>query len=280
VSVTPSAIDSAPFDSVADRYDETFTTSKIGTAQRASVWNHLEKTFCRGDRVVEIGCGTGVDACFLADRGVSVVACDSSPRMISVAMHRVSARNLEGLVSPHVVSAEDIATLSTEDFAGAFSNFGALNCVEDLRGFASNLASLLPTGATALVCLLGSSCLWEITWYLLHGNPRKAFRRLRRGGITARLSDGVFVRVYYPTVSSLERTFAPWFSLRSIRGIGISVPPSYLEQLAYRYPRLFALQKRADPILGKVPGLRGLADHILLKFERTHTPSEHPAAKQ
>jgi ubiquinone/menaquinone biosynthesis C-methylase UbiE len=59
----------APFDAVAARYDETFTFSRIGQAQRAAVWRELAKTFQAGDRTLEIGCGTGVDACFLAEIG-------------------------------------------------------------------------------------------------------------------------------------------------------------------------------------------------------------------
>ena len=49
----------APFDAIAERYDETFTRSKIGRAQRASVWKELERVFRPGDRVLEIGCGNG-----------------------------------------------------------------------------------------------------------------------------------------------------------------------------------------------------------------------------
>ena len=47
---------SAPFDAVAATYDETFTSSRIGLAQRAAVWNELAKAFCPGGRIVEIGC--------------------------------------------------------------------------------------------------------------------------------------------------------------------------------------------------------------------------------
>ena len=75
-----------------ERYDETFTASKIGRAQRASVWKELGRAFRSGDRVLEIGCGTGVDACFLGDRGVSVIACDSSPQMVAVTTRRVKER--------------------------------------------------------------------------------------------------------------------------------------------------------------------------------------------
>src|SRR5579863_1932910 len=102
MAVAPAQIYTAPFDAIAERYDETFTTSKIGKAQRSSVWKELEKAFRPGDRVLEIGCGTGVDACFLAERGVTVVACDSSPRMIAVTSHRVKESEKNSLVRPHL----------------------------------------------------------------------------------------------------------------------------------------------------------------------------------
>ncbi len=267
--IVPSQISAAPFDAIAERYDETFTTSQVGQAQRASVWRELEKAFRRGDRVLEIGCGTGVDACFLADHEVTVVACDSSPRMIGVATRRVTEGGKLDLVHPRLLAAEDIAGLQNSgSFDGAFSNFGVLNCVADLQQFARDLAILLKPGATALLCWMGPCCLWEIAWYLAQGKPGKALRRFCRGGVIARLAEGATVRVRYPSVRSLARTFAPEFRLVSIKGIGVSVPPSYLEPWANRFPRLFELSMQADLLLGRCPGIRVLADHILLEFRR------------
>jgi SAM-dependent methyltransferase len=260
----------APFDAVADHYDDLFTASRIGEAQRASVWAELKKTFRSGDRVVEIGCGTGVDACFLGSCGVQVVACDNSRRMLAVATRRVRETGNSELVLLHLLGAEEIIELREErPFDGAFSNFGALNCVRDLRRLASDLGQVLHPGASVLFCLMGPYCLWEVIWYLAHGNPRKAFRRFHRDGVDARLADGAVVHVFYPSVRSLARTFAPEFRLKSVKGIGLSVPPSYLEPLVLRFPRAFALQKRIDSFLGECPGIRLLADHILVRFERT-----------
>ena len=275
MSVTQHPVSSAPFDAVALRYDETFTASKIGQAQRTSVWRELAKTFAPGSRILEIGCGTGVDACFLAERGVRVAACDSSAHMIAVAERRIQESGYQRLVEPRLLRAEDIATLPNQElFDGAFSNFGALNCVQDLRQLARDLARLLKPGAIALLCWMGSCCLWETLWYLAHGNGEKAFRRWRGQGVTARIADGIFVRVHYPRVRVLARTFAPEFRLRSFKGIGVAVPPSYLEHWAQRHPHLFELCQRSDACMGRGRGMRALADHVLLRFERERSTVE------
>src|ERR1051326_1679240 len=177
-----------PFDAVAESYDDTFTKSKIGRAQRSAVWRELEKIFFHGDRVLEIGCGTGIDACFLANRGVSVLACDSSPRMVQTAEHRVEQTQNQRLVKTRVVAAERLGSLDdSERYDGAFSNFGALNCVKDTGLLVGELARLVRPGGSALLCWMGPFCVWEMFWYACHGNSAKAFRRLRRQPVSARL---------------------------------------------------------------------------------------------
>lgn len=257
-----------PFDAVAAVYDEKFTSSKIGRAQRGAVWNELAKTFRAGERILEIGCGTGVDACFLAERGVEVVACDSSSQMVEVATRRIREKNLQVFVQPHVLRAEEIASLSGDRFDGAFSNFGALNCVDDLQRFARDLAVLLKPNGNVMLCWMGSFCLWETMWYLARGDGSKAFRRGKRDGVSARITDQDCVRVHYPSVSSLARTFAPEFSLKSIQGIGIMVPPSYLEPWAQKHPRLLSACERLDSLIGDCPGIRVLGDHVLVRLQR------------
>jgi SAM-dependent methyltransferase len=258
----------APFDAVADAYDQGFTYSAIGQAQRGSVWRELSHAFHPGSRVLELGCGTGVDACFLAEQGVEVIACDSSAEMIRVAERRVRDR-AAGSVELRVLAAENISDLAAQGLLdGAFSNFGALNCLENLSRLAADLAHLLRPGAPVLLCFMGPFCAWEILWHLARGEGRKAFRRQRRAGVTARLAPGALIRVHYPTVRSLIRAFAPRFRLICWKGVGLAVPPSYMESWAERSPRILQLAARMDAVLESCPGIRILSDHILLKFER------------
>ncbi len=260
----------SPFDAIAGEYDATFTSSTLGQIQRDPVWNELKKSFHPGDRVVDIGCGTGVDARFLAESGIDVVACDSSAGMLRIAERRLaSLPQVPGWVQLHQLRAEEISNLRyVGPFDGAFSNFGAVNCVENIARLASDLEVLLKPGANLLLCLMGPACAWETFWYLLHGKFAKAFRRFHRAGVEARLGDGAVFYVRYPSVRSIRRAFAPGFSLKSFRGIGVAVPPSYLEAWASRFPGIVKLGANADLFLGRCPGIRVFADHILLRFER------------
>lgn len=259
----------APFDSIAESYDKIFTDSLIGRAQRDAVWQELDRVFHSGQRVLELNCGTGVDAVFLAERGVSVVACDVAPRMIEVARRRVSSAGMGGLVDFRILATEDIAVLAGEGpFDGAFSNFAGLNCVEDLSAVARSLAWLLKPGARVLLCMAGRFVAWEIAWYLAQGNLHKALRRFRRSGAVGRLPNGATVKVYYASVGVVSRVFAPEFHLRKWKGVGLIVPPSYLEPLAQRFAKVLDKLVTADRWLGRFPVLRAMADHVLLEFER------------
>jgi len=256
----------AAFDSLAESYDRVFTDSLIGRAQRNAVWRELDATFLPGQHVLELNCGTGADALYLAERGVRVDAFDVSPAMVSVASRRL----WPGSPLPvrfQVLATEDLEAVNAI-YDGVLSDFGGLNCVQDLREVARQLARLVRPLGHLVLCLASRFCVWETAWWLAHGKPAKALRRLHKGGITAELSPGSFVHVRYPKVGELRRLFAPEFSLISVQGIGLFVPPSYLESQARRLPRLLRLATKLDGQFGSLPGLREVADHVLLKFRR------------
>ena len=259
----------APFDHIAETYDEVFTDSPIGRAQREAVWRELDRIFRPGQCILELNCGTGLDAVHLAGRGVEVLACDAAPHMVEVARRRLHTLGSELPVGLRVLTTEHIAELEGEGpFDGAFSNFGGLNCVRDLGAVARNLGRLLRPGATALLCLLNRSAAWEILWNLAQGRPRRALRRFQRGGTAGRLSEGVTVQVYYPSIREMALKFCPEFKLVSLKGIGVTVPPSYCSSLAHRFPRALRTLAKVDGQVSRWPVLRSIGDHILFEFQR------------
>jgi ubiquinone/menaquinone biosynthesis C-methylase UbiE len=255
------------FDQMAKEYDESFTRSKIGRAQRNAVWNVFTKVFRKGSHLLELNCGTGEDALFLARNGMSITACDGSERMIEVATSRHQNEAFNAPIQFNLLPIERLRELrSSAVFDGAFSNFSGLNCVADLEQTAGDLATLLPPDAPLLICLSTRFCVWEILWYTLHGQFSKAFRRCS-GHATAK-SGELTIEVYYPTVRKLQRLFSPFFVLRSFTGVGVTVPPTYVERWIRNHPRLLNRLRTIDAVISSLPGFRALGDHMLLHFER------------
>jgi SAM-dependent methyltransferase len=255
------------FDRLAAAYDSLFTFSVIGKSQREVVWRRALSVFATGSHILELNCGTGEDALFLANAGITVTACDASLGMIEQARHKMTVESPDARVKFLTLRTEEIDSLPQAlCFDGVFSNFSGLNCVGDLKSVAQQLAERLQPGAPLLLCFSTRYCLWEIVYFLLRGNPHKATRRWK--GLSQVHFGGLEFPVYYPSMAQLRRAFAPQFRLVSTTGIGIAVPPSYVESWIAGHPRLLKLMSAIDETVRTWPGLRTLGDHMLLHLEK------------
>lgn len=266
----------APFEELAPVYDATFSRSTLGRLMREAVWRRLDAAFAPGDRVLEMGCGTGEDALHLARRGVQVLATDASPAMLAATRRKIeSAGGLAGAVELRQLAIEDLSDLApappgaagagalAPPFDGAFSNFGAWNCVADLAGAAEGLAACVRPGGVVALCLMGPLVPWEWAWFLWRGQPARALRRLRPSGARWR---GITVR--YPTIGRLRRLLRPAFRLRRVAAVGALLPPSYAEPWAARHRYLVRHLARWERGIETWPPLPWLADHYLAELVR------------
>ena len=254
----------APFDSLAGDYDRSFTASSIGSRMRGAVWRRMDEVFRPGERVLELNCGTGEDAVHMAARGIRVLATDSSSQMLAMTRAKVERAGLAELVEVERMPIEDLAALRpAEGFDGVLSNFGGLNCVEDLSAVSRSLAALMRPAGRAVICMMGPAVPWEWGWYLVHGEPRKAMRRLARGGARWR---GTTIR--YPSVGQVRRAFAPNFIQRRVSAVGAFVPPTFAEPWAARHPRSLAALDSLERCVEAAWPLPWLADHFLIELER------------
>lgn len=225
----------AAFDSAAATYDADFTHTIIGAWLRARAHDWLGAQFRAGDSVLELGCGTGEDARFLAEHGVHVTATDASLAMLEVAHARLADTPLA--TTAHL----DMINLPAGDlpgpFVGAFASFGPLNVLADHGPLAGWLAARIRPGGLVMLGMMGPLCPWEIGWHALHGDLCIALRRFRRDTVYTP-SSGSPIAIHYPSSRRLVAEWSPWFRRVSVRGLGVFLPPSDLYGLLDKRPRL------------------------------------------
>jgi len=213
----------------------------------------------------------------LRSKLVRVTATDVSTAMLHVTERKACECGVSDLIDtraldlacPPLLTADVV--LSGESvgarYDGALSNFGGLNCVNDLRPLAAFLADVIRPHGTVIVVPMNRWCAWEIVWHLLHAQPRTAFRRLRRDGVEAQIGANR-VQVWYPSIATLQQIFAPQFHPKRVTGLGVCLPPSYFEPVLAKRPALFRRLQRLDQLMRDRWLFSRLADHVILELER------------
>lgn len=264
VENTPRDDTVAPFDALAGDYDRSFTHSALGLTLRRAVWARLEFHFSACRRVLELGCGTGEDAVRLASLGVDVVALDSSAQMLRIAAAKARAAGCTHRIEFLHLAMEDIATLPAQRlFDGVFSNFGALNCACDLTAVANELARRLPPGAPLLWTPMGRHVPWEWLWYLVRGNPCKAFRRYALSNTRWR---GLTLR--YPTPAEIRNILRPHFEITRTSPLGFALPPTFATAWLDRSPRILHSLSQWETFAQRCSWTANWADHYMVEAKR------------
>lgn len=143
----------APYDRIAEGYDDRWTPHVREPQHRLTADLRLR----RGERVLDLGCGTGVDTLEMLEQ-VSpgeVLAVDSSPAMLRTAVSRAKARSLS--LTPLCSPAEEVIERMTPSSLDVIS---IRFCLAYLpwRSTLSKLGSLLRTGGrVGLLTNLASS---------------------------------------------------------------------------------------------------------------------------
>lgn len=255
------------FDTVAAEYDGPTGNNVLIQRMRHQLWRTVEQTFPPGARLLDLGCGTGLDAVHFAQRGYQIRAVDSSPGMVARTQERVLHEGVDGAVTATVLDMHDLQSLAGERFDGIYSDLGALNCTFDLPAVARSCAALLQPHGRLVASVIGRWCPWEIAYYTLRGQFRRAWLRTAREMVPVGMQQQV-VWTRYLTPGEMYRPFAADFARTQYRSLGLFLPPPYLIGLHTRLAWLSRLLGRLDDRLGTLPVARDLGDHFLMVVTR------------
>ncbi len=256
------------FDSVAADYDGPRGNNELIQDMRAEMWRWLEATFSPGSHLLDLGCGTGLDAAHLARLGYRVAATDWSPLMVQRTGERAAAQQVSDRVRAINLGAHELQRLPEADtFDGAYSNLGPLNCVPDLGDVSRECARLLKPGGALVFTVIGRFCPWELVHYLRRGRWTRAKVRFARQVVPVGMNNHTIWTRYY-TPSEFYRAFRKNFTLEHYRGLCVFAPPPYLTWVRDRYPRLHEWLWRIDRHVSTWPLIRALGDHFLIVMRK------------
>ncbi len=256
------------FDGVASTYDRSNTECRILCEMRARVLSTVARYVAPGSALLDLGCGPGADAEEMARRGHTITAIDWSPAMAREAAVRARSAGLADRVTARHLGVHEIDRLAPSIFDGAWSNFGPLNCLPDLRSAAALIADRLRPGGVLVASVIGRLCPWEIARFASRGDWSRLGVRFARGFVPVPL-DGRTVWTRYYTPRAFSRIFeASGFARVEVRALGLCVPPPYAQAFADRHPALISRLFAIDDRIGGWPILRNVGDHFLIVLRK------------
>ncbi|MEK7276389.1 MAG: methyltransferase domain-containing protein [Chloroflexota bacterium] len=266
------------FDSVAADYDGPSGNNALIQRMRARAMAAVTANVPVGSSLIDLGCGTGLDAEYLGRMGYHVTATDWSPQMVERTRERIESAGLGARVEVLHLGIHELDGLPAGSFDGAYSDLGPLNCIPNLGAAATMIARLLKPHGELIASVIGRACPWEMALFAMKGDWARAGARFAKQMTTVPLNDGVVWTRYY-SPREFETIFAAaGFERLSLRSLGLFVPPPYMIAFAERHPKMIgALQELEDRVGNKIL-LREWGDHFLMAMNLSET-SEVPAPR-
>lgn len=232
---------------------------------RRQIHAHCLRHFKQEDHLLELNCGTGIDAVFFATHGMHVHATDISKGMLSELQKKISERKLEDRITTQHCSFTELKNVEKQNFDGIFSDFGGLNCVQDIESVIHSLKLLLKPGGIVTLVIMPPVCPWEIM-LAFKGNFKTAFRRFKSNGAASHLEGQTFMSYYFKP-SRIISAFGKDYELKELQGLGSIVPPPYLEKFLKKKPGLFNRLKKFDEKFSHTFPFNRWADHFILTMK-------------
>lgn len=261
------------FSAIAPEFESSLENSTTASF-REELYRIISTVIRPGDSVLDVNCGTGIDALALAARGFRVTGVDISPGMLREAGKKAASRpelGLEFLES----SFDDLSAVAGRTFDLVMSNFGGLNCTATPWEAIERMAAVTKPDGYVLAVIMPRTSIWEIVAGLVRFNLRAAFRRMRTSAPSTGFRDWTFPVFYFSLRTMLRRT-SRWLRTRRIRGVWIVSPPPHAESFRRRFPRMSVVLAWIDGKIAGFPLVRALGDHVMILFQRV--PGDAPEA--
>lgn len=257
----------AAFSRQSPIFDQIDDENKLILWVRNRVHNEVLQNISAGAHMLELNCGTGIDALFFAQNGINVTATDNAEGMLQELNKKVINQKLEHKIKVQRCSFNELENLGNDiQYDYVFSNFGGLNCTNQLEKILADIDRLLKPGGKFTLVIMPKICLWELVMSL-KGSFRFAFRRLKKDGVKAQV-EGVIFDCFYYHPNFITKQLKESFNLISLKGLSITAPPPFVEQFIERFPRTFSILEKIENKICSYSPFNAAGDHYMITMEK------------
>jgi SAM-dependent methyltransferase len=244
-------------------YDANDQSNCVLTDLRQQVYEHVQKFIKPESHILELNAGTGIDALHFVELGHRVHATDLSEGMIKQIQKKIQENRWEEKLTYQKLSYDQLDLVSGK-FDYVFSNFGGLNCIQDLGLVTRSLPGLLNKGAYLTWVVMPPVCPWELAG-VFKGRISKSFRRCNSNGVTSHL-EGHYFKTYYHSLNAIRKTLEPSFQFIKSEALAVISPPPHRGDIPEKHGQLYRVLRRLDQTVRHIFPFNRWGDHVILTF--------------
>lgn len=256
------------FNKIAGDFDRQDRANEILQWMRGIVYEIYLENIKPGSSVLELNSGTGLDAVYLAGKGMRVFATDISDEMLSHLQMNAAKEIAEGKIEFQQADFSGIGQIDRSRFDAVISNFGGLNCINDFKQLSADLSAKLKTGGKFIAVVMNRICPWEILYYLLKLSPKKAFRRFKKEGIDGAIDDQ-FVKTFYFSPTRFADDFKEHFTIEKIYAHGLYTPSPYMLGIYKRIKPIVKIWMKIDELVKGIFPFNRFGDHFIIILKKS-----------
>jgi len=249
-------------DEIAEKYDSILSKNRFSEVLRPVFQNILMQNIHHGDYILDLGCGTGEDAIFLAQKGVNVTGVDISPKMIEIAGKKADTKDFNKNLQFFCDDMEIFISENTNKFDAIISNFNAVNYIRDLNSFSAHVSTALNKDGKLIFTVLNKISASEVFYNFVRLNLKRSWKAIfNRKELL--LTD---LNIFFPGLFS--NFFKNHFYIKRITGIGIFIPPHNLTGMYDKLSFVLPLLLRLEKLTASVFPFYCLSDHYIIEMQK------------
>lgn len=250
------------FGNLADEYDSMIFTNKPVQIMRQKFYDVITNLIKPGLDLLEINCGSGIDAIYFSERGYKVLATDISDKMINNAKAKINNKNIEFMKMDFTL----LNKIKNRKFDLVYSNLGGLNCTDELDKISNSIYTLLNENGYFIAAVMPNFFLWEFL-LILKGEFKRALRRLHKKWVEANVGgEKIYIKYYSP--HRFKKYFQNKFSFIKTKSLRIFAPPQPAGHYYIKHPFLTKFLDKIDNKIEDCYLSAFMCDYYIIVFKK------------